>query len=125
MPICCNSLHVGWVCPKCGERMTVKPHSGNDPVPIGKIAPPNVKQQVTVVQGDYIQGSVIKDSVVMGDVPQGDDNNEVIAQDSDDRSFQGSVITDSIVMGDTNQKSLTNDIPVEKIVDTSFIDDLI
>tara|TARA_B100001564_G_C20540025_1_gene623908 strand:- start:196 stop:477 length:282 start_codon:yes stop_codon:yes gene_type:complete len=73
MPLCCSNIHVGWICPSCGKPISIKPHSGNDPVPIGKLTPP----QVTVVQGDYIHGSVIKDSVVMGDVPapnvQGDE----------------------------------------------------
>ena len=125
MPICCNSFHVGWVCPKCGGMMTVKPHSGNDPIPIGKIAPPSVKQQVTVVQGDYIQGSVIKDSVVMGDVPQGDGSNDVTVQDSDANTIQGSIIKDSIVMADLPQDDGDNNVPVPTLVDTSFLDDLI
>ncbi len=64
MPICCKSLHLGWICPRCGKRSLVHPHNGNDPVPIGKIS-----QQVTVVHGDVIHGSVIQDSVVVGDVP--------------------------------------------------------
>jgi len=65
MPKCCSKIHVGWICPLCGKAIAIQPHSGNDPIPIGKLSPP----QVTVVQGDYIQGSIIKDSVVMGDVP--------------------------------------------------------
>ena len=73
MPRCCSKIHVGWICPICGVPISIKPHSGNDPVPIGKLKPP----QVTVVQGDYVQGSIIKDSVVMGDVPVPDLPNEI------------------------------------------------
>jgi len=97
MPKCCNSFHVGWICPKCGVMMTVKPHSGNDPIPIGQIAPPIIKQQVTVVQGDYIQGSVIKDSVVMGDVPQSGGDNVVNVQGD---TVKGHVAHDSIIIED-------------------------
>ena len=73
MPICCNKLHLGWICPRCGIRTLVRPHDGNDPVPIGKIS-----QQVTVVHGDVIHGSVIQDSVVMGDVPSSEKGKDVV-----------------------------------------------
>ena len=88
MPICCNSMHVGWVCPRCGIPMKIKTHSGNEPVTIGKISPPELKQQVTVVQGDYIQGSVIKDSVVMGDVPKQEQKENI--------SVEGNTIRENI-----------------------------
>ena len=64
MPQCCNRFHLGWICPRCGKRSLVRPHDGNDPVPVGRIS-----QQVTVVHGDVIHGSVIQDSVVMGEIP--------------------------------------------------------
>ena len=73
MPICCNRLHLGWICPRCGKRSFVRPHDGNDPVPIGKIS-----QQVTVVHGDVIHGSVIQDSVVMGEVKAPEDGKNVV-----------------------------------------------
>ena len=53
MPMCCDRLHLGWICPRCGQRSFVRPHNGNDPVPIGKIS-----QQVTVVHGDVIHEDI-------------------------------------------------------------------
>jgi len=73
MPMCCKKMHLGWICPRCGQRSFVHPHNGNDPVPIGKIT-----QQVTVVHGDVIHGSVIQDSVVMGGVPPPEKGKNVI-----------------------------------------------
>ena len=73
MPMCCDRLHLGWICPRCGQRSFVRPHNGNDPVPIGKIS-----QQVTVVHGDVIHGAVIQDSVVVGDLPPSGEGKDVV-----------------------------------------------
>ena len=93
LPKCCQEIHVGWICPKCGKAIAIKPHSGNDPVPIGKLSPP----QVTVVQGDYIQGSVIKDSVVMGDVPQNESKTNI---ENQGQVVEGNISQDSILMNE-------------------------
>ncbi len=95
MPKCCGTIHVGWICPRCGKRMAIKPHSGNDPVPIGRIAPPQIEQNITVVKGDYVQGSVIKDSVVMGDVSE-NPSPEIISAEGEIKS--SSIVEDSIVI---------------------------
>jgi len=100
MPTCCNVFHVGWICPRCARPMTIKPHSGNDPVPVSKLVPSKIEQSVTVVHGDYVQGSVIKDSVVMGSVgtetkPEGD-------LDISGKVVPGSNIQDSIVISDSD-----------------------
>ena len=95
MPMCCNKIHVGWICPRCGIAMAIKSHLGNEPISIGKI------QNVTIVQGDYVKGSIIKDSVVMGDVPSETKETNV---DANGNVVEGNISEDSIVgFGKDNQ----------------------
>lgn len=89
MPRCCDKIHVGWICPICGEAMAIKSHMGNEPVSVKKI------QNVTIVQGDLIKGSVIKDSVVMGNVASENTPGQVISEGGES---SGDVIEDSIVL---------------------------
>ena len=91
MPKCCNSIHVGWICPLCGKRMSIVSHIGNEPVSVGKI------KNVTIVQGDYVKGSVIKDSVVMGDVASSDEDTVVSVEGE---TVVGGIIEDTVVMED-------------------------
>ena len=91
MPKCCKSIHVGWICPKCGQPMIITSHIGNEPVPIGKV------KNVTIVQGDYVKGSVIKDSVVMGDVPTDTSNEKIDAQGN---VVAGNISEDSVILTD-------------------------
>lgn len=96
MPMCCNKIHVGWICPRCGIAMAIKSHLGNEPISIGKI------QNVTIVQGDYVKGSIIKDSVVMGDVPSETKETNV---DANGNVVEGNISEDSIVgFGKDNQE---------------------
>ena len=89
MPRCCDKIHVGWICPICGEAMAIKSHMGNEPVSVKKI------QNVTIVQGDLIKGSVIKDSVVMGNVASENTPGQVISEGGES---SGDIIEDSIVL---------------------------
>jgi hypothetical protein len=96
MPMCCNKIHVGWICPRCGIAMAIKSHLGNEPISIGKI------QNVTIVQGDYVKGSIIKDSVVMGDVPS---ETKEMSVDANGNVVEGNILEDSIVgFGNDNQE---------------------
>lgn len=97
MPMCCDQIHVGWICPICGEPMAIKTHMGNEPVSVKKI------QNVTIVQGDLIKGSVIKDSVVMGNVASENITEELVSERGES---SGDVIEDSIVL-DSNEELLT------------------
>tara|TARA_Y100000994_G_scaffold113330_1_gene93341 strand:+ start:163 stop:453 length:291 start_codon:yes stop_codon:yes gene_type:complete len=92
MPKCCNSIHVGWVCPMCGKPMTITSHIGNEPVSVGKI------KNVTIVQGDYVKGSIIKDSVVMGDVPSQAPPKENVKVDGN--KIEGNISEDSVIMSE-------------------------
>ena len=89
MPKCCDTLHVGWVCPLCGKQMSIVSHIGNEPVAVGKI------KNVTIVQGDYVKGSIIKDSVVMGDVASSDKKDQVTKEGS---IAEGGISEDSVIM---------------------------
>ena len=111
MPLCCNKIHVGWICPRCGIAMAIKSHTGNEPISVGKI------QNVTIVQGDYVKGSIIKDSVVMGDVSSETADSSV---NSDGDVVEGNISEDSIVgvANDSDNQSALDDI-IYSVEDTT------
>tara|TARA_B100001559_G_scaffold118198_1_gene99425 strand:+ start:2475 stop:2849 length:375 start_codon:yes stop_codon:yes gene_type:complete len=109
MPRCCNNIHVGWICPICGEAMAIKTHMGNEPVSVKKI------QNVTIVQGDLIKGSVIKDSVVMGNVASENIPEELVSEGGES---SGDIIEDSIVL-DLDEQVLTE--PEEPQIDLDYV----
>ena len=105
MPMCCNEIHVGWICPRCGIAMAIKSHLGNEPISIGKI------QNVTIVQGDYVKGSIIKDSVVMGDVPSETKETNVEASGN---VVEGNISEDSVVGFEKDNQAQFDEILVPK-----------
>lgn len=109
MPMCCDKIHVGWICPICGEAMAIKTHMGNEPVSVKKI------QNVTIVQGDLIKGSVIKDSVVMGNIASENIPEELVSEGGES---SGDIIEDSMVL-DSNEQLIIE--PEEPQIDLSHL----
>jgi hypothetical protein len=60
MPVCCDALFIGWICPRCGASLSFENHTGSNPVSIGSIQSKNVTINKTLVQGDLIAAGGIK-----------------------------------------------------------------